>query len=105
VAHNFIQSFLNNCSSKKLESDYRPILQNLVEDLLVTLNLPEWPASEILLSIICRNLARIVLSEEANESLKQLRCGLFSFFLFFLSCSFFFFLFFFSFLFSFFFFS
>ena len=41
---------------------------------LLTLNLPEWPASEILLSIVCRNLARIVVSEDGgNESLKHLR--------------------------------
>lgn len=75
VAHNFIQSFLNNCSHKKYENDYRPILQNLVEDLLLTLNMPEWPASEILLSIICRNLAKIVMSDEKDttESLKFLR--------------------------------
>jgi hypothetical protein len=36
-----------NMDRKSKENDYRQILQNLVEDLLITLNLPEWPASEV----------------------------------------------------------
>lgn len=75
VANGFIQSFLKNCTNRNRENDYRPILQNLVEDLLTTLNMPEWPSSEILLSILCRNLARIVSEEqnEANDVLRMLR--------------------------------
>jgi cohesin loading factor subunit SCC2 len=44
-----------SCSSsgKKSENDYLPILENFVEDLLTTLNLPEWPASEIFLHNVC----------------------------------------------------
>ena len=73
-ANNFLQSFLKNCSSRKSENDYRPILQNLTEDLLVTLNLPQWPATEMLLSILTKYLTRIVLKKtESSDVLRILR--------------------------------
>lgn len=37
-------------------SEYRAVLDNLLSDLLSTLHLPEWPASEILLGVFCRSI-------------------------------------------------
>uniref|UniRef100_A0A6B2KW35 Sister chromatid cohesion protein n=1 Tax=Arcella intermedia TaxID=1963864 RepID=A0A6B2KW35_9EUKA len=78
-ANNFIQSFMKNCistntaqSNKEKEAEYRTILSNLVEDLLTTLNLPEWPSSELLLSVLGRNLVQNVVKKDTNEALRML---------------------------------
>ena len=40
------------CSGSKDEEDFRPLFDNFVQDLLVTLHLPEWPAAELLLMLM-----------------------------------------------------
>ena len=40
----------------KGEEDYRPLFENFVYDLLATVNKPEWPAAELLLSLLGRLL-------------------------------------------------
>jgi len=40
------------CSTREEDNDYRQILSNFVEDLLTTINLPEWPASQVLLRVL-----------------------------------------------------
>ena len=49
---------LNRCGSKQGEEDYRPLFENFVQDLLSTVNKPEWPAAELLLSLLGRLLVR-----------------------------------------------
>ncbi len=44
------------CTGGKDEDDYRPLFENFVQDLLSTLNLPEWPASEAVLTLLARLL-------------------------------------------------
>ncbi len=51
------------CGSKQAEEDYRPLFENFVQDLLSTVNKPEWPASELLLSLLGRLLVRTSLSQ------------------------------------------
>lgn len=46
----------NRCGSKQGEEDYRPLFENFVQDLLSTVNKPEWPAAELLLSLLGRLL-------------------------------------------------
>lgn len=36
----------------KDEEDYRPLFENFLQDLLVTLNRPDWPAAEVLLTLL-----------------------------------------------------
>lgn len=43
---------LYRCCGGKDEDDFRPLFDNFVQDLLTTLNLPEWPASEVLLTLL-----------------------------------------------------
>lgn len=50
----FFASF--RCGSKQGEEDYRPLFENFVQDLLSTVNKPEWPAAELLLSLLGRLL-------------------------------------------------
>lgn len=40
------------CSGGKDEDDFRPLFENFIQDLLTTLNLPMWPASEVLLTLL-----------------------------------------------------
>lgn len=42
----------NRCCGGKDEEDFRPLFENFVQDLLSTLNLPEWPSSEVLLTLL-----------------------------------------------------
>ena len=54
TAHKFLTVFLDKCSSKgkNEDVDYRPLFENFVQDLLTTVNTPEWPAAELLLSFL-----------------------------------------------------
>lgn len=54
-AKNIVQLFLT-LSSKPEESDLKYLLQIFVEDLLVCLNIPEWPSAETFLSYIAHSL-------------------------------------------------
>ena len=53
--HSYKCYFLNRCAMKG-EEDYRPLFENFVYDLLATVNKPEWPAAELLLSLLGRLL-------------------------------------------------
>ncbi len=53
-----VSSVFYRCTGGKDEDDYRPLFENFVQDLLSTLNLPEWPASEAVLTLLARLLVR-----------------------------------------------
>ncbi|XP_071508952.1 nipped-B-like protein A [Diadema antillarum] len=55
TGQNFLSVFLKKCVSKD-EEDYRPLFENFVQDLLSAVNKPEWPAAELLLSLLGRLL-------------------------------------------------
>ena len=48
------------CCGGKEEEDFRPLFDNFVQDLLTTLNLPEWPACEVLLTLLGVLLVHLV---------------------------------------------
>ncbi|CAK9302581.1 unnamed protein product [Gordionus sp. m RMFG-2023] len=52
TAHNFLAIFLKKCSVRSCEEDFRTLFDHFVDDLLTTVNKPEWPASELLLTIL-----------------------------------------------------
>jgi len=52
TAHQFLTVFLKKCGSKNEDVDYRPLFENFVQDLLTTVNVPEWPAAELLLTML-----------------------------------------------------
>lgn len=62
--------FLSKCSSKSEEIDYRPIFENFIQDLLTTVNKPEWPASELLLSVLGRLLVANFVNKNLDMSLR-----------------------------------
>lgn len=58
----FLHLFLSlRCGSKQGEEDYRPLFENFVQDLLSTVNKPEWPAAELLLSLLGRLLVSMTM--------------------------------------------
>lgn len=61
TAANFLSVFLNKCGNKSEEIDYRPLFENFVQDLLTTVNKPEWPAAELLLSLLGTLLVRTIM--------------------------------------------
>ncbi|XP_076624009.1 nipped-B cohesin loading factor [Colletes latitarsis] len=64
IAGNFLTVFLSKCGSKGEEIDYRPLFENFVQDLLATVNKPEWPAAELLLSV----LGNLLVGHFSNKS-------------------------------------
>ncbi|XP_015917396.1 nipped-B-like protein A [Parasteatoda tepidariorum] len=67
TAVNFVSVFLKKCGTKNEEMDYRPLFENFVQDLLSTVNKPEWPASELLLSV----LGKILVTNFSNKSMEM----------------------------------
>lgn len=67
TASNFLCIFLAKCSSKSEEIDYRPLFENFIQDLLTTVNKPEWPAAELMLSV----LGKVLVSNFVNKSLEM----------------------------------
>lgn len=67
TAVNFLSVFLKKCGTKNEEMDYRPLFENFVQDLLSTVNKPEWPASELLLSL----LGKILVQNFSNKSMEM----------------------------------
>ncbi|CAN8012156.1 unnamed protein product [Ixodes pacificus] len=65
TAINFLSVFLRKCGTKNEDMDYRPVFENFVQDLLSTVNKPEWPASELILSL----LGRLLVQNFSNKSL------------------------------------
>ena len=56
VSFRFLTTFLEKCGSKLEDVDFRPMFENFVQDLLTTLNKPEWPASELMLTYLGKML-------------------------------------------------
>lgn len=70
TASSFLHVFLSKCSSKSEEIDYRPIFENFIQDLLTTVNKPEWPASELMLSVLGRLLVANFVNKNLDMSLR-----------------------------------
>ncbi|KAG5443974.1 Nipped-B-like protein B [Clonorchis sinensis] len=66
TAHTFLLVFLRK-STVKGEDDYRMIFENFVNDLLLAVNKPEWPAAEVMLSL----LGSLLVQQFNNKSLDQ----------------------------------
>ncbi|CAN0468408.1 unnamed protein product, partial [Laminaria digitata] len=45
----FVTRFLARCCAKDDSANFQPLLANMVDDLLASILLPEWPAAELLL--------------------------------------------------------
>ncbi|XP_016412088.1 nipped-B-like protein B isoform X4 [Sinocyclocheilus rhinocerous] len=70
TAQNFLSVFLKKCGSKQGEDDYRPLFENFVQDLLSTVNKPDWPAAELLLSLLGRLLVHQFSNKQTEMALR-----------------------------------
>ncbi|KAL1493055.1 hypothetical protein ABEB36_011194 [Hypothenemus hampei] len=70
IAATFLKVFLNKCGNRAEEIDYRPLFENFVQDLLCTVNKPEWPATELLLCILGRMLVQNFSNKSTDMSLR-----------------------------------
>ncbi|KAL7739362.1 hypothetical protein ACLKA6_003968 [Drosophila palustris] len=70
IGGNFLTTFLNKCKSRNNETDFRPLFENFIHDLLATVNKPEWPASELLLSLLGTMLVRYVSDKSIEQSIR-----------------------------------
>ncbi|XP_051973110.1 nipped-B-like protein B isoform X2 [Xyrauchen texanus] len=70
TAQNFLSVFLKKCGSKQGEDDYRPLFENFIQDLLSTVNKPDWPAAELLLSLLGRLLVHQFSNKQTEMALR-----------------------------------
>ncbi|KAK8753828.1 hypothetical protein OTU49_001786 [Cherax quadricarinatus] len=70
TAYSFLSVFLQKTGSKSEEIDYRPLFENFVQDLLATVNKPEWPASELLLSLLGKLLVQKFSNKNSDMALR-----------------------------------
>lgn len=66
----FVQTLVKECLKKNEERDYRVVLENFVEDLLVMFVWSEWPGAEVLLEILSSSLASVLHSNVAKDGKK-----------------------------------
>ena len=70
IGGNFIQTFLNKCKTRSTETDFRPLFENFIHDLLTTVNKPEWPASELLLTLLGTLLVKYMADKTVDQSIR-----------------------------------
>jgi len=70
IGGNFIQTFLSKCKSRSTETDFRPLFENFIHDLLTTVNKPEWPASELLLTLLGTVLVKYMSDKTVDQSIR-----------------------------------
>ncbi|KAG7307609.1 hypothetical protein JYU34_007831 [Plutella xylostella] len=70
VGGTFLTSFLNKCRSRNEDVDFRPLFENFVHDLLTTVNKPEWPATELLLSLLGTMLVKYMSDKSMEMSVR-----------------------------------
>lgn len=70
TAGTFLAVFLSKCGSKSEDIDYRPLFENFVQDLLSTVNKPEWPATELLLTLLGKMLVKNFSNKGTDMSLR-----------------------------------
>lgn len=70
IGGNFLSAFLNKCRTRSGETDFRPIFENFIQDLLTTVNKPEWPAAELLLSLLGTLLVNSMSDKSVDGALR-----------------------------------
>lgn len=70
IGGNFLTTFLNKCKSRSGETDFRPIFENFIYDLLTTVNKPEWPAAELLLSLLGTLLVKYMSDKSIEQAIR-----------------------------------
>ncbi|XP_055384070.1 nipped-B protein [Condylostylus longicornis] len=70
IGGNFLTTFLSKCKSRTNETDFRPLFENFIHDLLATVNRPEWPAAELLLSLLGTLLVKYMSDKSIEQAIR-----------------------------------
>lgn len=70
IGGNFLTTFLNKCKTRSGETDFRPLFENFIYDLLTTVNKPEWPAAELLLSLLGTLLVKYMSDKNIEQPIR-----------------------------------
>lgn len=65
-----VRALVKECLKKHEEHDYRVVLENFAEDLLVMFVRPEWAGAEVILEVLSSSLASILHANVAKDSRK-----------------------------------
>lgn len=74
VSNMIVKRLMDRCSKKGEDggaSEFRPILSNLIEDLLLILLVPEYPAAEMILLSIVNAISTDIVTRTSNKSWKD----------------------------------
>eukprot|EP00818_Percolomonas_sp_WS_P011072 CAMPEP_0117437470 /NCGR_PEP_ID=MMETSP0759-20121206/1539_1 /TAXON_ID=63605 /ORGANISM="Percolomonas cosmopolitus, Strain WS" /LENGTH=1850 /DNA_ID=CAMNT_0005229101 /DNA_START=165 /DNA_END=5713 /DNA_ORIENTATION=- len=61
-ANAFLKSFLTQCATSSAGGDSRLIIEHFVDDLLVMIEMPSFPAADMILQVTCKSLYEHILS-------------------------------------------
>ncbi|GAA6021361.1 hypothetical protein JCM10207_002022 [Rhodosporidiobolus poonsookiae] len=60
-------------ASGTADAEYRAVLDHLINDLLATLHLPEWPGAEVLLGVCCRSMMATLADPKSSHEVNALK--------------------------------
>lgn len=69
IAGSFLQRFLDKCK-RSGETDFRPLFENFMNDLMTTANRPEWPAAEMILSLLGTLLVKYMEDRSMEQAIR-----------------------------------
>ncbi|ETV99256.1 hypothetical protein, variant 1 [Aphanomyces invadans] len=67
AARVIVHSFVQKCMKKEESNDCRQTFENFVDDLLVMLTSPEWPAVQLILESLSGGLTSLMAQQKANK--------------------------------------
>jgi cohesin loading factor subunit SCC2 len=68
TAKKFLSLFFAKCKTKQADFDFRPLFENFIQDMLVTVNKPEWPVAETVLNLLGIILVSQIQNEQSDVS-------------------------------------
>jgi cohesin loading factor subunit SCC2 len=68
TAKKFLSLFFAKCKTKQQDFDFRPLFENFIQDLLTTVNKPEWPVSESILNMLGLILVNQIQNSDSDVS-------------------------------------
>lgn len=68
TAKKFLSVFFSKCKTKQADFDFRPLFENFIQDLLITVNKPEWPVAEVILNLLGIILVNQIQNDQSDVS-------------------------------------
>ncbi|KAF2071240.1 hypothetical protein CYY_007442 [Polysphondylium violaceum] len=68
--------FIEKCSEKTEEGEWKTLLENFIQDLLTVLNLPEWPAASLILRLFGATAMHIVSQQKVENNFRMISIDL-----------------------------